>query len=227
MSNFGVDYTAEDQSEVVQGGGGDFKSLIHTKEAEGPVLLRFIGYIETGLEAKQQGEGADDKVQLQFEVVSPRHVKNGTKDDGAEYSIRERLTVYLKKGTNSKSGFVNFFQAMDYGRGNTHFTQMLGEAFLADLFAKTSTTGVVDPKGRNVIHDGWNGKYTIRAPITTDAISNESVNIPVPEARYPQQCFVWNQPNKAMWDSIQIGDKAEDDETNFKEHHQEGPELRW
>lgn len=204
----------EDQS-VVEANGGGHESLINTPEAVGPALLRLTGYIETGLEKKQQGEGTDDKVQLIFDVVSPRHVKEGTKEDGTPYRIVDRLSIYLKKGSNAKSGFMNFFTAMNYNNDKKHFAEMLGQAFLADLFPKTDTNGVVDPKGRNVIHDGWNGKYTIRAPKMQDPITGAITEIAVPEAKSDLRLFLWDHPTQEMWDSINIGDKAEDDEKNF------------
>lgn len=180
------------------------ESILLKPEAAGKCALRFVGYIETGTKSTPAKGNIPaktaDNILLQFEVVTPRHTIT-KKDDktGEEYVIRDTMTVRLRKGSNPKSAFMNFFKRMDYGRGLTHMTQMLGEAFVGEILHTKDEKG--DIKYAN-LHDGEAGIYTIGAPVVIDPMTNESTKLAIPEAKGKLRCFLWNNANQAMWDSL-------------------------
>lgn len=182
-------------------------------EAAGKCALRFIGYVETGTKStpangKIPAKTADNII-LTFEVVTPRHtVTKKDEKTGEEYIIRDTITVRLRKGSNPKSGFMNFFKRMDYGRGFTHMTQMLGDAFVGEILHTKDDKG--DVKYAN-LHDGEAGVYTIGAPVVIDPMTNESTKLAIPEAKGQLRCFLWANANQAMWDSLYYkADKSEE-----------------
>lgn len=191
------------------------ESKLMKPEAAGKCALRLIGYIETGMHTSPaQGkipEKQNDEIKLVFEVVTPRHTT--TRQDektGEEYIMRETINVHLKKGSNPKSGFMNYFKRMDYGRGKTHLTQMLGEAFVGEILHVKDDTGAIK---RAVLHDGQAGVYTIGAPVSIDPMTNESTMLNIPEAKNALKCFIWANANQAMWDSLFF--KADKSEESF------------
>lgn len=188
------------------------ESLLLKPDAAGKCALRFIGYIETGTKSTPANgkipAKTNDNILLQFEVVTPRHTVEKTDDKGESYIVRDTMTVRLKRGSNPKSAFMNFFKRMDYGRGKTHMTQMLGEAFVGEILHTKDDKG--DIKYAN-LHDGEAGIYTIGAPVVIDPMTNESTKLAIPEAKNPLRCFLWNNANQAMWDSLYYkADKSEE-----------------
>lgn len=204
MNQFGIDNdtisTQSDQSAVSE---AKFTSLLKEKGADGPCVLRFVEYIETGQHtSKGKYAKTGDQIILGFEVLTPRHTKEVERSeaDGGSYTRTEMIRVTMRAGNNPKSIPHNFFKRMDYGRGNTHFAQMLGEAFKATLLHTLEGDEV---KYVN-LHDGQAGLYTIEAPYTVNAMTGESEALPVPEATKPLRCFLWSAPNANMWASIYI-----------------------
>lgn len=201
--------TLQDQSKETVGR----ESILLKPEAAGKCALRFVGYIETGTHTSKASGKAPAKtaqnVILQFEVVTPRHTQTKQDDKGEDYIIRDTMTVRLRKGSNPKSGFMNYFKRMDYGRGKTHMIQMLGEAFVGEILHTLDENGK-DVKYAN-LHDGEAGVYTIGAPVVIDPMTNESTKLNIPEAKGKLRCFLWDNANQAMWDSLYFKeDKSEE-----------------
>lgn len=213
LAQFGIDASVmgalKDQSKESSGR----ESILLKPEMAGRCLVRFVSYVETGKKhspAKGKIPAKDnDNILLGFEVVTPRHTVTKQDDKGESYVVRDTVTVRLKKGSNPKSAFMNYFKRMDAGRGKTHMIQMLGEGFMADiLHTKDEATGEI--KYAN-LHDGEAGVYTIGAAATIDPLSNVTTAIAVPEAKAKLRCFIWDVANQGMWDSLYYkDDKSEE-----------------
>lgn len=204
LAQFGITnevaQTLSDQSKESAGR----ESILTKPEAAGKCALRFTGYVETGVKTTPASGKAPAKtaenILLTFEVVTPRHtITKKDEKSGEDYIIRDSITVRLRKGSNPKSAFMNFFKRMDYGRGKTHFIQMLGEAFIGEILHTKDDKG--DIKYVN-LHDGEAGIYTVGAPVSIDPMTNESTKLNIPEAKNKLRCFLWDNANQAMWDSL-------------------------
>jgi len=212
-NQFGIDTsTLGDQSKEERGGGG-FTSLLKEPTAAGVAMIRFVSYIQKGTHTSKAGKTACMHA-LEFEVVSPRHVKHvDAKDDKAAFSITETIIVNLREGYNSKSAFFNFFKGMNYDNKYTNFAQMLGQGFLCDIMHSMDDSGTKVMYAN--IHDGMAGKYTVRAPTIIDPLTNKATIVEIPEASKPLRMFLWDTPTQQMWDSINISDKEDSDPKNF------------
>jgi hypothetical protein len=207
-----------DQSIITK--GGSFTSLLNNVDnfgnpSIGKCYLRFIGYTQYGVHTV--GKGAQQKTKdmhlLEFEVVSKRHI-TVKEVDGVDKQYSESIMIRLKEGSNSKSAFMNYFTRMTYGRDNIkHMAQMLGEGFQATI-SNTEYEGKTYAR----IHDGEAGEYTIGRAVDQDPDTGQEVVRQVSEPLNSLSCFLWKQPNKGMWDSLQIGDHADDAKENWKKH---------
>ena len=221
MSKFGVNVAAEQNQSEAVATKTKRESIIHTPEAAGGAVVRFNSYIEIGeQEDKYNPNSTKDTIMLGFEVVTPTHVYKGETKDGEEFTSSETLTLYVKKSFNKKGSLYNLFTRMAAGRPNiTHFTQMLGEGFLVELFEQTDKDGNKLKNYKNTFVDGWNQVYKIGPPVRKELdeygkeIGEKPLN--VPPAYREQQCFVWNQPNEVQWESLQIGEYDDEHKDNF------------
>lgn len=200
--------TAADTNVASTGGGGDY-----TPPAAGLVRLRFVAYVEVGKHFKRGNPalGIPDKQQdtakLVFECSGPKHpvkvLEDGTK-------IAQRITVTLAISRSDKSHYFKLFKRLNYEGKATHFSQLLGQAFIG-----------------NIRHDTWTGKdgkervsalltdsdrqLTIRAPRIEryDDETGETTlqHVKVDEPTSPLRLFVWNADEAIigqLWDSIYI-----------------------
>lgn len=169
---------------------GDYQPL-----PEGPVRLRFIGYVELGKhETEWQGKKrTNEKVRFFFEVTGP---KIEPRDDGQPHVI----SFEKNKSTSEKAAYYKLFRRMNYSGNHRVFASMLGEAFRGHLYHSTSGEG--DAKRTYVnLWDG-DGNFTISAPYFDDPETGERKAIRVPEPVSPLKCLLWNNPDMQQWDSI-------------------------
>lgn len=180
------------------GGGGEY-----VPPAEGPARLRLVGYIETGVhttESPKYGVKSKAKATLLFELSGPKHEPK-VLDDGRK--VPYIISIELNVGTHEKSLYGKLFRQMakEYP-GSTHFTHLLGEAFLGTVKHRTfkrrdGSEGVVaelkDESG-----------YTIRGTTFTDPETGELRRIKVAEPISEPRVFVWDYATEEYWDSLFI-----------------------
>lgn len=180
------------------GGGGEY-----VPPAEGPVRLRFVGYIETGVhttDSPKYGVKSKAKATLLFELSGPKHEPK-VLDDGRK--VPYIISIELNVGTHEKSLYGKLFRQMakEYP-GSTHFTHLLGEAFLGTVKHRTfkrrdGSEGVVaelkDESG-----------YTIRGTTFTDPETGDLRRIKVGDPISEPRVFVWDYATEEYWDSLFI-----------------------
>lgn len=186
-----------DMNEAVAGGGGDWVA-----PAVGLTWLRFTGYVEHGIHEEQfenDKPKKNEKVWLRFQLFGPNHP---LREDGTPHEIAFNVT----KSQNEKSNFFKLFKRMNYDGTAKHMAQLLGKAFLGEVFpakkAEDKRTYLRGPDG-----------YSIRSPHVQDPMTGEMRTIPCPEAMGKMLCFLWTANAKYlkdMWDDIHIdGQTAE------------------
>jgi hypothetical protein len=186
-----------DQTKSQAGGGTDI-----TPAAEGPCLMRFIGYVELG---KQKGtfKGAPtvkEKVRLIFELTGKRHqpveLPNGDK-------LPYRVTVEENYSLNEKASFFKIFQRMNYRQDAQHIVQLLGEGFKGEIHHRKWVGK--DGKERIDVTLKGPGGYTIAPPRKEDEDSETGyVDVAVPPALSDIRCFLWEQADLNQWASLFI-----------------------
>lgn len=187
----------QDVKETTKGGGDFVDPLKDVKDGD-LLMVRFRSYIEVGEHpgsAKFPKPRA--KAMFDFEVVTPRFCINN--EDGTQQ--RGRVGCDVNISTNEGGSYAKLFKAMDYGRGNNVFPQMLGELFL--MKAHVNEVGEGDKKKRYI---NFVGKEfcSVMSPFTQDPITGESTRINGAELQAEAQCFLWDFPTQEQWDSIYI-----------------------
>ena len=197
--------------------GGDFE---YTPPAAGLVRLRFVAYVEVGKYFKRGNPSKRipdknvDEAWLTFECSGPKHEPK-VLDDGTK--IPHRITVKLTKSLSDKAHYFKLFKKMNLDGQATHFSQLLGQAYLG-----------------NIRHDTWKGRegkdrvtaylddneriYTIRAPRVeqVDPETGDSKIIPVgvAPAISDLRLFVWDADDSMigdLWQSLYIAKSREGD----------------
>lgn len=196
--------TLENQTEVQSG----FEREV---TPAGPTGARLIGYVELGKRKQRpyQGKPKPDAnmVRLTFELLGKKHRNEFTKEDGTVVVFYNTVSVTIAKKMSDKATFYKLLNRMIAGRsGITHMAQMLGEAFRVRVIHNEE-----DKDGKKVTYANLrdkDGVWTIGAPFRTvvnpETDEEETVAMDVPEATKPLQCLLWDNPTKAMWDSIFI-----------------------
>lgn len=172
--------------------GGEFTPL-----PEGPVRLRFVGYIELGKhETEWQGKKRQtEKARFIFEVTGP---KIEAREDGKPHLV----SFEKNKSLGEKSAFYKLFRKINHTGEHKVFAQMLGEAFRGVIYHNSNGEG--DQKRTYVNLWDADGAYSIAPPYYDDPESGERRVLNVPEPLEPLKCFLWANPDKEQWDSIFI-----------------------
>lgn len=176
------------KAQTSSGGGSGY-----TPPPEGPVLLRFVGYIEIGqvLDEYQGERRIKDKVKLIFEC----HGKN--------YPNNDRITITENLSLHEKSNFQKIFQAMRAGDDSIrHMSQLLGGAFRGRVYHHSFTGRDGNKRVFARLRDK-NG-YSIGPSVAEDPETGEVRAIQVPEPKTPLKIFLWNFATKEMWDNLFI-----------------------
>lgn len=186
----------------------------HTKTTEapeytlppaGPTPARFIGYVEIGKQPQEyQGTAKAPALEaiMTFELNGPKH-RRKVVVDGVEQEFTNRIQIRETVSVNAKANFKKLFSEMRQEREDvTHMAHMLGEPFLITIVH--ATVGEGDKKKTYANMKDANG-WRIGPPVWIDPMDPDNKhNVPVPEATQPIQLMLWDNPNKAMWDSIFI-----------------------
>lgn len=173
--------------------GGDY-----TPPAAGLARARFVGYFEMGVhEEEYEGQKRDRaKVDLVFELSGPNHEPRKL-DDGTLVPIR--VTVQETLSFNDKANFFKLFAAMNYAGKATHMAELLGDAFVVEVFHRKSKDG----KKVYANLKGDNG-YNIKGTTVQDPLTGKPVILEVVPAVTELKAFIWDIADKEMWDSIHI-----------------------
>lgn len=193
--------TLEDQSVVKE--GGDFE---YTPPPAGKSVARLISYVELGKRGQRPYQGKPkpdcEEIRVVFELLSPKYIQD-IEIDGETKKVPHIISIKMAKKLGDKAKFTKLFSQLRYGRdGIKHMAQMLGDGYIVTVFHATAEK---DGKTRTYANlNDENGVYHITAPRIEDPISNEVTHVKVPEATRPLQMFLWDRPNKKMWDSLFI-----------------------
>lgn len=169
---------------------------------EGPVRLRFVGYVELGQEPGEwKGKKKiNDKVKFIFEVTGP---KIEPRNDGLAHTISFNLNK--PERISEKSNFYKLFRKMNYEDKYKVFAEMLGQAFRGQIVHNKSADGT---KTYANLNDA-DGNYLIAPPWFDDPESGERKLLKIAEPVSPIKCFLWNYPDKEQWDSLFIDGEYE------------------
>jgi hypothetical protein len=172
----------------------------------GKTIGRFIEYIELGHHKQKdfQGKAKPDApmVRLTFELLHPKKNIREYGEEGSKEKHGMLISIMLAKKLNDKAKFKKLWNRMVYGRDSIkHMAQMLGEAFIIDIFHNVETK---DGKPITYVNLDKDGEYGIGAPFIVDPISETKTDVPVPAATRPIKLFLWQNPTKATWDSLFI-----------------------
>ena len=191
----GPDFTKESKG----GSGGTY-----TPPVEGVTRLRFVAYVEVGV-VKRVIKGVpklEDQCHLVFELSGPRHpakvLESGEK-------VPFRITLKLNNSRNEKAKAYKLFKRMNYEGKATHFSQLLGQAFLGTV-SHYKFTGQDGKEVCIAQLEGSDG-ITVRPPKVEDVETGEVRTVAVDAAISPIRLFVWNaKPEhiEPMWNSIFI-----------------------
>ncbi|UEP33717.1 hypothetical protein LL998_10875 [Burkholderia ambifaria] len=175
----------------------------YTPPAAGTAQARFVGYYEMG---KHPGEykgqpRVNDEVWLVFELSGPNYPPREL-DDGMR--VPQRVTVRECMDLTSTAHFFKLFGMMNYAGKATHMVQLLGEAFLVEVFHRKSADG----KRTYANLKGPNG-YAVKGPSYQDPISGSTVSVPVAPPITEPRAFIWDIADLEMWNSIFVGGEYE------------------
>ena len=181
------------------------KGFVRELPPEGFTPARLISYVELGkhyqeFEGKKKDK-ADNMVRLVFELLGDQH-RTEYEVDGETRVRYNRITEEMPISQNAKAGFFKLFKKMQNGNDNIkHMAQMVGNSkFVIEV---KHTVGKKDATKKYVFlkHDG---EFKIQSNFMTNPMTNEVMEIPVPEAHSDLQILLWDHVDKQQWDSIYI-----------------------
>lgn len=193
----------EDQTETTA--GGDYE---YTPPPAGKTIGRLVEYIEVGKQPQKPFQGKPkpdaEEVWIGFELLHPKKNIREIEIEGGKQTVADFIRVRLTKKLGEKAKFKKLFNKMQYGREDKkHIAQMLGEAFILEIFHNTNP----DTK-RVYVNLDKDGEYGISAPFIIDPLTEERTDINVPANIRPLRLFLWDFPNKETWDSLFIDGTA-------------------
>ncbi|MCR4466532.1 hypothetical protein [Burkholderia sp. SCN-KJ] len=168
----------------------------YTPPALGTAHARLMGYYEMGKHpGKYKGQPrVNDEVWLAFELSGPNHPPREL-DDGTR--VPQRIMVKERFDLTATAHFFKLFGMMNYAGKATHMAQLLGEAYLVEVFHRKSTDGMCKYA---YIRDS-NG-YTVRGPSYQDPINGKTVAVEVAPPLTEPRAFIWDIADLEMWNSI-------------------------
>ena len=182
---------------------------------EGVGVCRLREYIELGTHdtatKAYPNKKPAKKARFVFELTTPKHVKEVTKEDGTSLRIPHLLTIECPISASSKSNFIKLFKQLNWKEDYTHPAQALGDPFLVTIhhaWKKGDDPKKDKPSYANMMKDGM---YTLQPPRKVDPIANTVDEIPVPELLGELRVFLWDNPTQETWDSLFIDGTYEKD----------------
>lgn len=207
--NFGaIAAAAQEGKNLTVDAAGGFEVL----EA-GICLLRLVGYYEFGFEkANNPAHKPGINCRLDFEV----HTKKHRYEDADGKSLPRKISVNAKVGSTSTSNYRKLFASMrnSIKGSQTHFMEMLGLAFKAEIVHNKSTKDGKETTYANLDRDR---AWTFASLDKHDDEGEIIGKIAVPEATVAPKCFLWefeqlqDEHIVSMWDSIFVDGMYEAD----------------
>lgn len=193
--------TGPNMTEVTAGGGD------YTPPEKGQAWARFVAYYEVGKHEKEfEGrKSTPNMAQLVFELSGPNHPVGPT-------GVPQRITLEESLSFTEKANFPKIFAMMNYAGDATHIAELLGRAFIIDIFHKKSADGkktFATMKGTAKTTPVGSG-YSIRGTTVQDTLTGKPVSIPVPEPVTEIKAFLWDVADMDDWNSIFIEGKYDD-----------------
>lgn len=186
-----------DMTQVKTGGGG--RGLLPT----GTAIVRFSSYVELGSHVQTfggQAKPAAPQFKLGFHIVGGGGIN---KEGKGEPYVQEAgqfpfvSTFDTAMSQHEKAKAVKYFNALNrVGNKATHFIHKLSEQCLYAL-----PISVVNRKGKDYNEIDFTNLQVAVNPTTYQAYTDE--DMPKLEDKHIQ-VFLWEQPTKEMWDSIEI-----------------------
>lgn len=172
----------------------------------GKTVGRFIEYIELGKHKQKDFQGKKkpdaEMVRLTFELLHPTKNMREYEVEGETRKSGQLISVKMSKKLSDKANFKKLFKKMTYGRDSIkHFAQMLGEAFIIEIFHNVTK---VDGKDVTYVNIDKDGEYGIGAPVIVDPMTDERKVLDILPPTKPIRLFLWSNPTKATWDSLFI-----------------------
>ncbi|QWY83419.1 hypothetical protein [Rhizobium phage RHph_X3_9] len=187
---------------------------------EGVTVGRLIEYIELGKHPQKPYQGKAkpdaDMVRLTFELLGPDNIIEFEKD-GVKMQAGQLVSIRMKKSLSDKASFKKLFKKLQYGREDKkHIAQMLGEAFIITIYHNKVNK---DGKERLYVNLHKDGEFGIGAPFAVDPISKVKTAYDIKAHTQPLRLFLWDRPQKNLWDSLFIdGTKEVKKEDGTVEH---------
>lgn len=177
---------------------------------EGPVLLRYVGYVEIGKHEREY-KGTKKQVDYAYHIFEAFSKNVSPREDGEPQLFIERTTI----SGSDRSRYFKLFRLMNTDGSARVFPQLLGNAYRATVRHNKRE----DRTYANLTNE--DGAYTISEPVQVqedfDTGEIKRRKIKVPEATAPLRCLIWNHPDKEQWDSLFIDgmwDERKDDAGN-------------
>lgn len=175
-------------------------------------VARCVSYIELGMqEQRSKTYGAKppcEEVLIEFELLSPKYIKEYDEKDGTKTKHGTRITVQLRKLFNEKADFKKLFNAMDYGRGIKHMARFVGHAFLVEVVHATVGEGDKQKVYANLYKGKDQKTWTVNPPVVQkfnelgEPVGQQKLQVPAPT--FPLRVFFFNMPTPETWDALFI-----------------------
>ena len=172
---------------------------------EGFTPARLISYIELGkhfqeFEGKKKDK-ADNMVRLEFELLGDQH-RTEYEVDGEKRVRYNRIVEEMPISQNAKAGYWKLFNKMANGNDQIkHMGQMIGHM---KFVIEVKHTVSKKDKNKKYVFLKHDGEWKIQTNFMTNPMTNEVMEIPVPEAHSDLRILLWDNVNKEQWDSIFI-----------------------
>lgn len=189
----------DNMTEVQKGGGGRLLP-------EGNCIGVLVEYIELGQQPQEYGGKAKEPA-LEFRLGFALYGPGYQNEDGTPYVM---YTFDTSMSRNEKAGAFLLFKSLNWTNRHTHFSQMLGEAFIVNIIHK-------QPEDKTKKVQCRINTKGFLPPL--DPLSKMPYPVPaVPDDLY--KLFIWNLPTKDGWDSLyqegQFDDGGSKNKTQIK-----------
>lgn len=204
--------------------GGGFEKELPTA---GMGVCRLREYIELGQQETATKAYPNKKPQRKarfvFELTTPKHVKEITKEDKSVIRIPHTIAVTCVVSKSEKSNFIKLFRKLNWAGTAQHPAQLLGAPYLVEIVHSPGNDQPITKenpaKYANVQKDG---EYTFAPARKVDPIENTVEEIKVPEMLNSQRLFLYDMPTQECWDALFIdGTYTKDDKEVSKNWMQE------
>lgn len=204
--------------------GGGFEKELPTA---GMGVCRLREYIELGQQEtatkNYPAKKPARKARFVFELTTPKHVKEITKEDKSVIRIPHTVAVTCVVSKSEKSNFIKLFRKLNWAGTAQHPAQLLGAPYLVEIVHSPGNDQPITKenpaKYANVQKDG---EYTFAPARKVDPIENTVEEIKVPEMLNSQRLFLYDMPTQECWDALFIdGTYTKDDKEVSKNWMQE------